>query len=166
MIKTILFAADMGAYTSFLLHHVNTLAEQNNARIVVLHVIEPPSQVTEAMVKAYLPQEQHNVFNVSGMTNLIGQIKSRLVDLLEDEFMDGQDGLSRVDHVNVVAGHPTETILDQARAHQADMIVMGSHTHNAINPNLLGSVTAKVLQLSRVPVYMVPLFRIPLAKTG
>jgi hypothetical protein len=52
MIKTILFAADMGAYTSFLLHHVNTLAEQNNARIVVLHVIEPPSQVTEAMVKA------------------------------------------------------------------------------------------------------------------
>ena len=166
MIKTILFASDMGAYTSFLLHHVNTLAEQNNARIVVLHVVEPPSLAAEAMVKACLPQDQQNVFHVASMSQLMGQIKSRIVDMLEDEFIDGQAGLSRIDHVKVISGQPVDAILEQAKAHHADLIVMGSHTQNSTNPNLLGSVTAKVLQLSRIPVYMVPLFRLPLAKTG
>ena len=166
MIKTILFASDMGAYTSFLLHHVNILAEQNNARIVVLHVVEAPGLVAEALVKASLPPDQHNVFHVTSLNQVMGQIKSRIVDMLEDEFIDGQAGLSRIDTVQVLSGQPVDAILEQAKAHHADLIVMGSHTQNTTSPNLLGSVTAKVLQLSRIPVYMVPLFRLPLAKTG
>lgn len=164
MIKTILFASDMGAYTSFLLHHVNILAEQNNARIVVLHVVEPPGSAAEAMVRACLPQEQQNVFHVAGMSQLMGQIKSRIVDMLEDEFIDGQAGLSRIDEVKVVSGQPADAILEHAKSCHADLIVMGSHTNSGNNPGLLGSVTAKVMQLSRVPIYMVPLFRMPLQK--
>ena len=159
MIQTILFATDMGLHTSYLLHHVNSLAVQHSARIIVVHAIEPPGYLGGAVVQAYLSSEvQHEVAH-EGLSRIIDGVKNRIVDTLEEEFIDGQQGLSNIRDVRVVAGKPTDVILDIAAECCADMIILGSHGHNTESPNILGSVTSKILQISRVPVYMVPLIR-------
>lgn len=159
MIKTILFAADLGVYTPFLLQHVNDLAIGHGGNVVIVHVVEPAGEMAEAIVRAYLPEVSRAELEQDGRERVARSIKGRIVDLLEDEFMDGHDGLSRVNDVRVGFGHPVSVILDEARNCQADLIVMGSHGHRSMNPALLGSVTSKVLQMSRVPVYMVPMVR-------
>lgn len=154
MIKTILFAADMGMHTSYLLHHVNSLASRYQARIVVLHVVDSASSWVAAVCDTHASVEQH----LESRGVMTQEVKSRLIDLLEDEFIDGHAGLSKIRGVQVVVGEPVDWIIRKARACSADMIVMGSHGQG-VGPDGLGSVASKVLQLSRVPVYMVPLTR-------
>jgi nucleotide-binding universal stress UspA family protein len=56
----------------------------------------------------------------------------------------------------VIDGHVVhEGIVDTAEAIAADLIVMGSHGRSGIEKLLLGSVTQRVLQDSKVPVLVV-----------
>ena len=50
-------------------------------------------------------------------------------------------------------------ILEQARELAVDLLVVGSHTHQAKEGASMGRTAARVLQLSEVPVYMVPMMQ-------
>lgn len=168
MIQTILFATDLGIHTPYLLHHVNALAAQHHARVVVLHVIEQGGQLGDAAMASYLSEAERSEFQQFGIRRITDTIKNRIIDLLEEEFIDGQEGLLQVRDVQVIPGRAVDTIVKQASECRADLIIMGSHGINTVSANMLGSVTSQVLQLSRVPVYMVPLIRsvVPSAKAG
>lgn len=159
MIQTILFATDLGPHTHYLLHHVEELAQQHKAEIIVVHAMEPPGHLGDAVVQAYWGIENKADYQQDNMADVIDGVKRRIVDMLEDEFIAGHEGLSGVRGVHVVQGKPADVILDEAIKNQADMIILGSHSEANASENILGSVTSKVLQLSRLPVYMVPLVR-------
>ncbi len=159
MIQTILFATDMGLHTHYLLHHVNALAGLHGARVIVVHAIEPPGHLGDAVVRSYLSGETQKEFAQEGISRIIDGVKSRIVDVLEEEFIDGQQGLSKIRDVRVMAGKPVDVILQEVGYCNADMIILGSHGEETATPNVLGSVTSRILQMSRVPVYMVPLVR-------
>ncbi|HEX6213116.1 MAG TPA: universal stress protein [Methylomirabilota bacterium] len=56
----------------------------------------------------------------------------------------------------VEAGDPAETIVDQAVALHADLLVLGTHGRSGFKRFLLGSITEKVLPGSPCPVLTVP----------
>ena len=159
MIKTILFATDLGLHTHYLIQHVNDMASQYNARIFVVHAIEPAGHFGDAVVQSYLSEETRQEFKEIGITRIVDGVKGRIVDMLEDEFVDGQHGLSNIQDVRVATGKPADVILEQASECKADLIILGSHGQDNHSQNMLGSVTTRILHMSRVPVYMVPLFR-------
>ncbi|MEE8059612.1 MAG: universal stress protein, partial [Pseudomonadales bacterium] len=104
----------------------------------------------------------------NGISRIVDSVKGRIVDVLEEEFIDGQQGLSKIRDVRVMTGKPVDVILEEASNCNADMIILGSHGPGTEMQNVLGSVTSRILQMSRVPVYMVPLVRniIPRAQTS
>ena len=51
--------------------------------------------------------------------------------------------------------HPWEAIIEHARKHDCDLIVMGSHGRRGVSALLLGSETQKVLTHSKIPVLVV-----------
>lgn len=157
MIHTILFPTDLGVFSSHILQHVMCIATKCEARIVIIHVVEPLGSLANAVVKTYLSQESSEEIGDVGLGKLMRTIKQSIIDALADEYMQGDDALSRIMDVCVVQGRPAEVILDQAKRRHADLIIMGSHGPNAINSHMIGSVTSKVLQLAKVPVYMVPM---------
>lgn len=53
-------------------------------------------------------------------------------------------------------GDTARAILDYSREWQADLIVMGTHSHSFLEKLLMGTVAAQVLEKTKVPVYMVP----------
>jgi nucleotide-binding universal stress UspA family protein len=63
-------------------------------------------------------------------------------------------GLSVEAHT-VEALHPWEAIIEHARRHECDLIVMASHGRRGVSALLLGSETQKVLTHSKVPVLVV-----------
>ena len=55
----------------------------------------------------------------------------------------------------VEALHPWEAIIDHARSHHCDLLVMASHGRRGVTALLLGSETQKVLTHSTIPVLVV-----------
>jgi nucleotide-binding universal stress UspA family protein len=53
-------------------------------------------------------------------------------------------------------GDFADTILMKAKELGTDTLVMGSHSHRWLEDLILGSVTAKVVRLTTIPVYIVP----------
>jgi nucleotide-binding universal stress UspA family protein len=54
-----------------------------------------------------------------------------------------------------VVGDVAGQIQEAIRQHQIDMVVMGSHGHGALKSLIMGSVTARVLALTSVPVLLI-----------
>lgn len=52
-------------------------------------------------------------------------------------------------------GEPSEAILAAAKAHKADIVVMGSHGRGSVKGILLGSVSSKVIAQSELPVTII-----------
>lgn len=53
-------------------------------------------------------------------------------------------------------GDTANSILDYSKEWNADLIVMGTHSHSALEKIFLGTVASKVLEKTHVPVFMVP----------
>lgn len=53
-------------------------------------------------------------------------------------------------------GETADAILDYTKEWNADLIVMGTHSHSVLEKIFMGTVASKVLENSNVPVYMVP----------
>jgi nucleotide-binding universal stress UspA family protein len=58
-------------------------------------------------------------------------------------------------HCHIAVGDPAEVIVNYAKQHAVDQIVMGTHGHGAIASLLMGSVAEKVLAQAHVPVVLV-----------
>lgn len=159
MIRTIVFAADLGIFTSHVLQHVVSLAKSYHAKVVVVHAVEPLGSLANAVVKAYLPESSDELFTQDNVEKFIVAIESRVKTVLEQEFLGEKSGLDCITSIRVVQGSPARVVLDESDLHHADLIVMGSHGPNAMDDSMLGSVTAKVLQLTKIPVYMIPMMK-------
>jgi nucleotide-binding universal stress UspA family protein len=91
----------------------------------------------------------------------LDQIESGLTDEMDNEVLDdakkhvqAQGGPSVEAHV--AYGQPVQAILDAAKAHSADLIVLGRRGRGQLAGLLLGSVSQKLAGLSPCPVVIVP----------
>ena len=127
--KTILCALSMLDTSQVVTAFAAELAAQHNARLILQHVIRP--------------QETREV--LAGRT--VRDMELELLRLVPEEFHD------RVSvQAVVVPGDPTEELLYQARAQQADLIVLGAQGASAFAAITRHGVVYKVLAQSHTPV--------------
>lgn len=58
-------------------------------------------------------------------------------------------------HIGVAVGDPSSEILDYAKAHAADLIVISSHGRTGLRQFLLGSVAERIVRFSHCPVLVI-----------
>lgn len=58
--------------------------------------------------------------------------------------------------VSTLISSPAPALLEAAKAHKADLIVMGSHGKTGFQKFIFGSVTGAVLEESQIPVLTIP----------
>ncbi|WMR32322.1 universal stress protein, partial [Metapseudomonas otitidis] len=76
-----------------------------------------------------------------------------------DEIGDAENELSLIKAVRVVQGDPPQMILEEAQKLGVDLLVVGSHSHGAALETPLGRTASRLVQLSEVPVYLVPMLQ-------
>ena len=159
MIKTILLAADLSVFTPCLLQHASVLANQHNAKLVIVHAVEPLGTLGHALLNAYLKPETTHLMTTTGLDAMVNEVKAQIIDTLTEEHVGGSVNLLQLGEVIVKAGMPVDVILETAGEVEADLLIVGTHSPamtSSVNDSGLGTVAQKVLNCAKVPVYVVP----------
>ncbi|EXF92611.1 universal stress protein A [Pseudomonas fluorescens HK44] len=157
MIHSMLYATDLGLYAPFVMQHALALARTFKADLYVVHAVEPMGLFAESVLQSYLDEQALNEFHSQGLSTVMANIEQRVFDSFREELGEGQQDLALIQSVRVFQGDPSQVILDQAQKLSVDLLILGSHSHGAGGETPLGRTAARVLQLSQVPVYLVPL---------
>ena len=142
-LKTVLVPTDFSEASESALRYGKAMAEAFGASLHVVHVME------DLLAHAWAAEVY-----VSSMPQLRDEIekesRQRLVALL------GDDECQRLRaETALLAGNPFIEIIRYAKAHDVDLIVMGTHGRGPIAHMLLGSVAEKVVRKSPCPVLTV-----------
>jgi universal stress protein A len=131
--STILFPTDFSHASDSALEHAEALAKQRHARLVILHVEEPPL--------AYGGGELYY--------GLHEPSSERIMKMLED--VRPRDASVPFVH-KLTMGDPAAEIVRIAEEEKADMVVLGTHGRTGMSRLLMGSVAEAVVRRSPAPV--------------
>lgn len=156
MIRSMLFATDLGLYAPYVMQHALALARTFKADLYVIHVVEPIGLFAESVLQSYLDEAALSEWQSKGLSTVMATIEQCVLDSFREEWGEGEQDLQWIRSVKVIQGDPCEVILDQLRKLSVDLLVVGSHSQATGVAVPLGRTAARVLQLSPVPVYLVP----------
>jgi nucleotide-binding universal stress UspA family protein len=143
-IKNILVATDFGEAADSALCYGRELAGRFGATLHVLNVVEN-FYVTTFGAETYaaiVPEMQRELENAA---------HKRLDEALIDSDGSGPPTKATV----LTSGSPAYAIVDYAREHGIDLIVMGTHGRGALAHLMMGSVAERVVRLASCPVLTV-----------
>lgn len=156
MIHSMLYATDLGVYAPFVMQHALALARTFNAELYVIHAVEPMGQFAESLLQSYLDEQTLDELHSEGVNTVMANIEQRVLENFRDELGEEAD-LALIRAVRVRQGDPAQVIIEQAQRLSVDLLIFGSHSQGAGVDVPIGRTAARLLQLSPVPVYMVPL---------
>ena len=159
MLRSILYATDLGLYAPYVLQHALSLAKAFQSELHVVHAVEPLGLFAESVLNTYLDEKTLQELRSKGLTTVMASIEQRVLEGFRDEMCEAQQDMQIVRSVRVVQGDPAQVILDEARKLGVDLLVVGSHSHGAAHEIPLGRTAARLLQLSETPVYLVPMLQ-------
>jgi nucleotide-binding universal stress UspA family protein len=144
--KRILVPHDFSASADHATSIAREEAKAHGAALVVLHVVDLPSQFQPELVV------------MPGTTGAPISVKDYAVRLAEEHLarITGQlakDGLTATSVLRI--GNPVDEIGQVATQENIDLIVMGTHGRTGLAHLLVGSVTERVVRTSKVPVLTV-----------
>jgi nucleotide-binding universal stress UspA family protein len=151
-IKKILYATDLSKNSSYAFLYAVDMAKKHDARIVILHAIEPIPAYAEAYgsMTDEFKKKQHEEIIKSMKKHLQGFCKNA-------EAQIGPPCVELVSKVIVPVGYPPNEILNAADEERCDVIVIGTHGKGFLAHTFLGSVSSAVLHRTRKPVFTIPL---------
>jgi nucleotide-binding universal stress UspA family protein len=140
--RRIIHATDFSSSALPALRQAVALARRWRARVILLHVMTPPSP----FVSEGLPPSSYDQL----LAHARRETKRHLTALL-----------SRVRRKGVQAsavlaeGFPAEEVLRIARRQRADLLVLGTHGRTGLRRALMGSVAERIVRQARCPVLTV-----------
>jgi nucleotide-binding universal stress UspA family protein len=141
--KTILAPIDFSDVTGAVVESAAGIAKAFQASLYLLHVAppdpdfvgyEPGPQSVRDTVAGKIRKEHHQ------LQELESGLKTKGVDV----------------HALLVQGATVEKILQEAKRLQAELMVIGSHGHGALQKLLMGSVAQGILRKAPCPMLIVP----------
>jgi nucleotide-binding universal stress UspA family protein len=141
-VKRILFPCDLTPHASLIFGYALGLARKLGSELSVLHVV----QDLREWAGLYVPHKSLGIEQDEVVENARRSLDEFCYTILQ--------GRSQVRQI-VVSGDPAAEIIRAAGQEGADLIVMGTHGRKGLELSLFGSVAAKTVRHSTVPVLTV-----------
>ncbi|WP_421866240.1 universal stress protein [Motiliproteus sp.] len=151
-IKTILYTTSLSKHTRPVFRQAVKMAELYNAKLVMLHVVEPIGETGQALIQNYLAPELIKNMHDEGLAKVKDNMKDRVKAFYDDEMQDMEHHPDITIEQIVGEGNRSDEIVEVANEIDADMILMGSH-------NSLGRssrTTRQVIKYAKRPVMVIP----------
>ena len=141
-IRRILFPTDFSEPADHAWPFALHFAQEFGAEIHLLHVVAPPPRMTEAYAANFDPVKFAEVLTAEANASL-------------DRFVREAKDRNIASQTEVRIGVDFHEIIDYARTHQIDLIVMATHGRTGLAHALVGSVAEKVVRKAPCPVLTV-----------
>ena len=144
LFQNILVAIDFSEASRRALSQALVLAQQNQGRLRLLHVLDgyPYETVYSGSRALQLMQD---------FRALVARVNRRLQSLIPTDAFNWSDI-----EVSTVSGIGHQAILSSASAREADLIVLGLPRRSRLDEFVAGSTVHRVLRRAKVPVLLVP----------
>jgi nucleotide-binding universal stress UspA family protein len=142
VLKHILVATDFSEPSATALNYGRDLARAYGATLHILHV-------TENTLLQYGPEIGFAVPDIQE------DLDRRARQLLDATVTDDDRRTLKVVAAIESAGNPAGAVVDYARTHAIDLIVVGTHGRGAVQQLLMGSVAERVVRTAPCPVLAV-----------
>lgn len=152
-IKNILYASDLSEHSAYAYQYALSFAEQYDAMITIVHIIEDMGPWAKTVIEEYLPPGHRQKV----MDDVTGRIKDRIQTFCDTHAREYPDCPLRVRSIIVYEGNPAVEILKQAADLKADMVVMATHGRSSTMQPFFGNVARRIVAHSRVPVVVIPI---------
>lgn len=146
--KTILWPTDASESALKALAKAVLLAQQFGAKIHALQVVERvPTMAEIGLAGSTVPPFDLPVYE----QQLVDAARKALVKTVADNVPE-----EVATDIHVATGTPKTVILDFARDHGVDLIVMATHGRRGLSHLMLGSVAESVVRQAPMPTLVVP----------
>jgi nucleotide-binding universal stress UspA family protein len=156
-IKKILYTTDLSKNSAYAFRYAVDMAQRHEAKIVILHVIEPIPPHIKHYVSMYVDEAEWEGKIKKEQQLTIERIRKRLQEFCKREVQGNPLCVEQVSTILVHPGHPVDEILKVVDGEKCDLIILGTHGKGFLLETFLGSVAHSVLDRSRKPVFIVPL---------
>ncbi len=153
-VQRILVPIDFSDYSVNACRYAIGLAEKLNAEIKLMHVYYNPVVNSMPLTDTYYYQVN--------MDEIIREIEIRAKTSMEKFYSDlkekiEKDGISgiKIDYA-LVRGIASEEIIAESEAYKPEVIIIGTRGQGERENDLIGSVTAKIIDETKVPVLVIP----------
>jgi nucleotide-binding universal stress UspA family protein len=138
MFKNIVMAVDGSEYSHRAVEYARSLAERYEANLWLLHVFSHTSDLLgyQDFEKLYAKRKSAGQTILDDAQKILGSTTFKV-------------------HAELLEGSEAEAILTVAENNKADLIVMGTRGFGAVKGLLVGSVSRKVIHLSKCPVMVI-----------
>lgn len=148
--KKVLIAIDYNPVSEKVAKAALDLVGSMNAEICLIHVLAEVS---------YYGSDYPTFLGYDGYTAMGPDLNMAMeMRKVAEEFL--EKAANHLEHpmvsTHLAEGDTAGAILDYSEEWKADLIVMGTHSHSVLEKLLMGTVAEKVLEKTKVPVYMVP----------
>jgi|SRR5690554_162194 len=140
--KKILVPTDFSEHAEFALKAAAQIAKKNNGEIILLHMLELPSQVVDKVAG--------RTGDVPEIMFFIQKTREHFEKIKNSSFLDGIPVTEAVQFERAFEG-----IIQASKGHNVDLVVMGSHGTSGVQGFFVGSNTEKVVRTSDIPVLVV-----------
>ena len=150
--KRVLIALDFDPSAERVADTGYKLATSMNAEIILLHVIADAayySSTTYSPIMGFTGFED-NIIDTTVLPLQLEKESERFLEQTKKHL--GEDSIK----ILVLDGDFVEVILNTAQEHQADIIVMGTHSRRGLDKLLMGNLAEKVLNRSTIPLLIIP----------
>jgi len=143
MYNTILVPLDGSKRAEAILPQVEELAQQCNAKVVLVQVLDPIPVVT----------------SLDGTTMAVDPLTIERMEKKAEEYLVSREGALHEKGIqaetHLTCGEVVPTILETAQREDADLIALASHGRSGLSRALFGSVAAGILQGANRPLLLV-----------
>ncbi len=153
--KTILIPIDFSQYSRQACEIGFNYAAEVGAEIIIMHAyFTPYFPSTIALNDTFSYQTQDDT-TIATLTKKAEKDLEEFIKFIQDEINSGK--WPKVKFTTILKdGLPEEEITDCSNEYKPLMIIMGTRGKNQKDADLIGSVTAEVIEMSKFPVFAIP----------
>jgi len=146
--KTLLISTDFSKAATHAAAYGYNLAKQIKANIILCNAVIVPAEIPQAGVVVW-PMEEYNVL----MEDSDKELKSLRTEL---ESKNSSEGFNPPVKIINETGRLTDIVNVMVKEHQADMVIIGTHTEDGLSTLVLGNHTRQMVDCAIKPLLLIP----------